>query len=156
MIIRVVIAHRGFNLRQARIEMFERSRIAFGVAAVAVKHVEVDQVGKDQTARVLLERMNRLVDRLLVVLRGQVFGHTHRIVDRSNLADANHVEIFILQGRQQIFARRRHGIVVTVLGAIEISGLAQKRPRDHASDFVFAIEYALARFRKSHKADRAE
>jgi hypothetical protein len=64
----IIIAHCRFNMRHARVEMFESARVAFRVAAVAVEHVEVDQVGKDQTARVLLERMNRLINRLLVVL----------------------------------------------------------------------------------------
>ena len=40
----IVRTHRGFDLGPARIEMFQRARIAFSVAAMTVKHVEVNQV----------------------------------------------------------------------------------------------------------------
>ncbi len=40
----IVVAHRGFDLRQTRVEVFERSGVAFSVATMAVKHVEVDEV----------------------------------------------------------------------------------------------------------------
>ena len=46
----VVVTHRGFDLGQARIEVFERFRVAFGVAAVTVEHVEIDEVREDQSA----------------------------------------------------------------------------------------------------------
>ena len=42
----------GFDLGQAAIEMFEGTRVAFRVATVAVKHVEIDKVAKDKTCGV--------------------------------------------------------------------------------------------------------
>src|SRR6266545_2332453 len=90
-------AHCRLNMRQARIEMLERARVTLSVSAMAVKHVEVDQVGKNQSTRFLLERADSLIDRLLVVLCCQIPGHSQRIVNRSNLAYANHVESLVFQ-----------------------------------------------------------
>ena len=90
----------------------------------------------------LLQRFDRLIDRLFVVLRRQILRYTHRIVNRRDLSDTNDVEIFIGERRQKVLTRRRHGVVVPVLRAIKRSGLAQERPRDHATHFVFAIKYA--------------
>ena len=89
---------------QAVVKMFQRLRVAFGVAAVAVEHVEIDKIAEDQAARIGVQRVDRLVDRLLVILRGQVLGHADRIVDRRDLADADDVEAGVLQQRQQISA----------------------------------------------------
>src|SRR6185503_6597664 len=72
----------------------------------------------------------------------QILSDTHRIVNRSDLPDTNYIEIFIGKRRQKILARRRHSVIVTVLSAIERSGLAQEWPRDYATHFVFAIKYA--------------
>src|SRR2546427_432963 len=73
----IPVIHCSFNLRQTRIEMFECARKAFSVATVAVEHVEINQIRKDQAARFTLQRLDRLIDRLLVVLRRQVLRDSH-------------------------------------------------------------------------------
>ena len=65
----IIVTHRGFNLRQTRVEVLERFRVTFRVAAMPVKHVEVNKVREDQSPRTLVQRRNRLHDRLFVVLR---------------------------------------------------------------------------------------
>src|SRR5713101_7284913 len=107
--------------------MLERARIAFGVAAMSVEHVKINEIGKNQSARVVLQSANRLIYRLLIVLGRQVLGHARRIVNRSDLADANDVQSVLAKCRQKIFTRRRHRIVMTILSAIKRAGRSKKR-----------------------------
>ena len=46
----IVVAHRLLNLRQAGVEFFERAGIAGDIVAMAVEHIEINQVGEDQAA----------------------------------------------------------------------------------------------------------
>ena len=137
--------------------MFQGLRVAFGVAAVAVEHVEIDKVAEDQAAGIGIEGVDGLVDGLFVILGGQVLGHAERIVDRGDLADTYDVKAGVLQQRQKIIGRRRNGVVVAVLGPFEIGGVAaEKWTRDHAADLVLALQDARGRSRRSHKDDRWE
>ena len=58
----VVVTHRRLDLRQSCVEMLERFRVAFRVAAVAIQHVEIDEVREDQTARRIVQRFDGLID----------------------------------------------------------------------------------------------
>jgi len=49
----VVVAHRGFDFRQAGVEMFESACVALHIAAMAVEHIEVHQVREDKAVRVV-------------------------------------------------------------------------------------------------------
>src|SRR4249919_702698 len=85
--------------------------------------------------------MNGLIDRLIVIFRGQVFGHAHRIVDRRYLADAYNVKAGIFQQRKQVIGRWRNGVIVTVLSSLEIGGgVPEKRTSDNTTDPVFAVQ----------------
>ena len=59
---KIAVAHRVFDFGQARVEVFEGARVAFRVAAVAVEHVEVNEVREDEAARVCAERRDGLVN----------------------------------------------------------------------------------------------
>src|SRR4030095_14655640 len=107
---------------------------------MSIEHVEVDEVRKDQSTRRLIQCRDRLIDRLLIVLRVQILRNTNRIVDRSNLPYADNIEVLISKGRQQILARRRNSLVVTILCPIEASRITQERTRNHSSNLVFPIQ----------------
>jgi hypothetical protein len=64
----VAVAELGHDLGEAGVEALEAAGVAFGVAAVAVDHVEVDQVGEDEGRPVgLAEEADGGVERGLVV-----------------------------------------------------------------------------------------
>ena len=44
-------AQRGEKRAEQRVEFLERTREAFHILAVSVEHVEIDQVGENQAAR---------------------------------------------------------------------------------------------------------
>ena len=48
--------------------MLERFRIAFGIAAMAVEHIEIDEIVKIKPVRIGIQSVDRLVDDLLVIL----------------------------------------------------------------------------------------
>ena len=80
-----------------------------------------------------------MVNGLVVVLRRQIFGYANRVVNRSDFADADDIEIVLLQSYQQILRRRSDGVIVTVFRALEIPFFADERTRNDAPDFVFAV-----------------
>ena len=46
----VIIAHGGFNLRPSGIEMLQRAGIPFRIAPVSIKHVEVNEIRKNEAS----------------------------------------------------------------------------------------------------------
>src|SRR5215213_2709211 len=122
--------------------MLKRFRVAFSVATMAIENDKVDEVREDQAARCIVEGFDRLIDRLLVVLRRQILSDTHRVVNRRDLPDTNNVKLFIFKRGQEVLAWRWHGVIVAILSTIKRSRLAQERTRDHTPDLVLAIEYA--------------
>ena len=51
----VVLAEQRFNLRQRRVEFFQRLRIARHIAAMAVNGIKIDEVDEDQPVYVFLQ-----------------------------------------------------------------------------------------------------
>src|SRR2546428_1205907 len=126
--------------------MLKSTRKPFRIASMAVKHVEIDKIGKDQTTGRLLQCVNSLIDRLGIVLRAEILRHSQRIVNRSNLPDTHHVEAFICQDWKKVFAGRGNGIVVSILSAVKRSWLTEKRSGNDAANFVLAIKHSSRRF----------
>ena len=88
----VCVAHRRLDFGEARVEVFEGARVAFRVAAVAVEHVEVNEVREDEAARVCAERRDGLVNRLVVVLAGEFLSDSGGVVDGGDFSDGDNVE----------------------------------------------------------------
>ena len=124
------------QLRQAAVEFFQAVGIAGDVAAVAEELVEVDEVGEDEIAVLrLADRLQRAVELALVLRRLQHLRHAAAGEDVGDLSDAEDVALHRHGEVEQRLARRRHGDVLAVAGALELAALlADEGPRDDAAD----------------------
>ena len=117
---------------------FERAGVALDVVAVAVQHVEIDQIDEDQAAvarRPCASRVFSMPSALVLVLssvsRCRAPGRRRRSCRRWTPARRRFASASSSMPRG-----RRHGVVVAVGGARERAGRADERPRDHAPHFV--------------------
>src|SRR5687768_10982761 len=126
----------GDELGQAAVEFFQAIRIAGGVAAMAVKLVEVDEIGEDEVAVPgLADRLERGVELALVVGRLQDARDAAAGKDVGDLADAEDVAAARLGDIEEGLARRRHGKILAMTRAPEVfAGLAEEGTSDHAAD----------------------
>ena len=81
---------RAGDLRQAHVEIRERRRVAVHIVAVAVQHVEVDEVHKAQAREVLRHRAQQRVDAVGVVLRAHGLCDAAPVENVGDLADRIH------------------------------------------------------------------
>src|SRR6266849_2349746 len=133
-------AELGEKRSEKRVEFFERARKAFDVLAMAEEHVEIHEVGKDQTGGAFTERGAKFVHAVGVAFRGDVLFDSAAVIDVVNLSNAEHRNILFQEDVEEHRLRRFDGIVMAALGALEISGRAEKGPRNDAPDAVLPIE----------------
>ena len=130
--------------RHARVEILERGGIAFHVPAMAIEHVEVDEVAEhDRAVRRGGQCLERRVEQRRVAGRLDRAAYAAVREDVGDLADADH----LATARDQLVEHGRrgrwHGIVAAVAGTDEIArNRADERPRDDAADPVFVDQLA--------------
>src|SRR5713101_8074323 len=69
------------ELSEKRVEFFERMRKAFYVLAMAEEHVEIHEVGKDQTGRTVTKRGAKFLHAVGVALCGEILCDSAAVVD---------------------------------------------------------------------------
>jgi hypothetical protein len=65
----IILSHRLLNLREPEIKLFKRACVTFDVVAMAVEHIEIDEIGEDETALRAAKGVKRLVHTALLFPR---------------------------------------------------------------------------------------
>ena len=140
----IIVPHDFHDLGKPIVEVLECVRIAVDITPVAVEHVEIDEIGEDDRVVVVFpDRFEGRVEKRRVavcldLLRDALVG-----IDIGYLADADDIAALL----HELIEHGRHvwrrGQVATVPGAyVGIGSVADKRPRDDATDVVFVDEFA--------------
>ena len=133
--------HGLLQRRQRVVEPAQRTGVAVGVFAVAIHHVELDQVAEDDATRRAPQELHRRGDGRIVVQR--VRGGRNRAAgeDLRDLANALHLqtgaggEIKEMRG-----GGRQRPVPPRLVIACVVPAGARKRAGDDASDGVLAAE----------------
>ena len=140
----VAVAHHGQRLRHARIECFQRCRVARNVAPVAEIGVEVDEVGEHQVAvaRIVHGGERRIEQRhvagALAHLADAAMGE-----DVADLADADDRAAHRREPVADRVFRRRYRIVAPVRRPFEVFRIGAKEGAgDHPADIEWIDQFA--------------
>src|SRR5262245_2082328 len=124
------------RLRQLRIEGLKGGGIAPWIAAMAVEHVEIDEIGEQKPA--VLESGHggeRRFEERLVAHRLDLAPGARMRIDVADLANRHHLTPSLREPVEQGRRRRRYRIILAVAGAREIARIrADKGPGDDAAD----------------------
>jgi len=122
--------------RQPVIEGLQRCRIARDIAAMTVKHVEIDEVGEDQIAVPgLVHRPQRRLEKSVIAACLVAPGHALMSKDIVDLADSDDLPPGFLRNVEKRRSGRRDGIVLAVTGACKaLLRRADEGARDHPAD----------------------
>src|SRR3954447_16468764 len=107
---------------------------------MAIKHVEIHQIAKDQSTRALAKGSSELVHAVCIALCGDVIFYAATVVDVVNLADPEHRHAALLQYIEQHRLRRIHRVVVPPRSTHKVPSLACKRPCNDAPYAMRAIQ----------------
>src|SRR5260370_9145814 len=141
------------EVRKQTVELFERFCESLNVFPVAIEHVEIHQVAKNESALALTDCRRQFLHAVRVTLCGDVFFHSAAIVNVMNLANSENTHFLFRKNVHQHRPRRINSIIVPPRGPHEVSRRSGKRPRDHAShavrpiqqfpcDFAHAVEFS--------------
>src|SRR5713226_4330146 len=125
---------------EKRVEFFERAGKPFDVLAMAEEHVEIHEVGKDETGGTVTKRGAEFLHAVGVAFCGDVLLDSAPVIDVVNLSNTEHRNILFQENVEKHGLWRFDGIVMAALGALEVSGRAKKGPRNDASDAMPPIE----------------
>src|SRR5215471_14740993 len=103
---------------------------------MAVKLVEVHQVGEDETSLQLAKRLERLRHAVCVVFGLLVILNAAAQEDVEYLAHAKYSNMFSVELIEEHAFWRRNRVVATIGRTRERAGLSNERARDHAADLV--------------------
>ncbi len=116
------------------VELLERAAVPGGVVAVAVEHVEVDQVHEDEPAVDRLEEALGPGEPVGVAVGVDLVGDALAVEDVGDLPHPYHRDPVVHQALQHRGRRRRDGEVLAVVGPRVGPGDPHERPRDDARD----------------------
>src|SRR5450432_1417608 len=136
----IVRTQGALEFRHPGVELLERVAVAFDIVAVAELLVEIDQIHVDQPGILGLHGFERLRHAFGVVRGLGGFADTPAQEDIENLADTVDEDAAVVELIEQHALGRRHGVIMAIGGAREITGRADERPRNHAADFVRAAQ----------------
>src|SRR5712692_5292000 len=117
-------AELGEKRSEKRVEFFERAGKAFDVLAMAEEHVEIHEVGKDETGGAVTERGAEFLHAVGVAFCGDILCDSAAVIDVVNLPNAEHRNILFQENVEEHGPRRFDGVVMAALGALEITGPA--------------------------------
>jgi len=137
---------RLFESRHPGIELLESGAVALHIVTMPILLIEIHQIDEDQAAVERVHGAQSFGHTVGVGFRFFVFADSTAQKHVENLADAEDVDVLIGQAVEQHPARRRHRIIVAIGRALKGTGLADKRTRDDASNFVRAPQDLARRF----------
>ncbi len=128
--------HAAMHVGQPPVEGFQRCRIAGHVAAMAVIHVEIDEIGEHQVARCrLFDCLQRFFHDGMVAGGLDDTGDALMGENVADLADRMHPVTRLHHPVEQRRFRRKHGKIAPVACALEGgTGLADEGTRNDPSD----------------------
>ena len=94
----VGVVQRSQKLFQPGVEFFQGFCKTFHVFAVAIEHVEIDQIAEDEALRVGLEGFGKFGHAVGVAGGGNVIFYAAAVVDVVDFADAEDGDIFFGEG----------------------------------------------------------
>ena len=134
----IVLAHLRLNLRQLRVKRFQRGGVALHIAAMAVDHIKIHEINKQQAVEILVHRLKRRLHAGRVARRMVAPGDAAMVEDVLNLAHAvNRLAVF---GQNVAHRLGRLGAEIAArAGALERARVvADKRTRDDAAHLQLA------------------
>ncbi len=136
----VGILKRSEKRAEERVEFLKRAGEAFHVFAMAVEHVEIDEIREDEPARLARERFGELGYAVGIIFCGDVIGDATPVVDVVNFADAENGNFCVGEHIEKHGARRLDGIIVAALGATIIPWRAGERTSDDATNTMRSLK----------------
>src|SRR6266851_1528061 len=141
------------ELRKHAVKFFQRFCKSLHILPVAIQHVEIHQIAKNESALAFANRGCHFLHAVGVAVRRDVLFDSAAIVNVMNLANSENANFALRENIHQHRLRRIHGIIVPPRGPHEVSRRSRKRPRDHAShavrpiqqfpcDFAHAVEFS--------------
>src|SRR6266550_3894670 len=128
------------ELRKQAVKFFQRSCKSLNIFPVAVQHVEIHQVAKNEPAFALADCYRQFFHAVGVALRGHVFFDSAAVVNVMNLADTKHANFTLRENIHQHRLRRVHRIIMPPRRPNIVSRHSREGPRDHASHAVRPIQ----------------
>src|ERR1700751_2226703 len=107
---------------------------------MAVEHVEINQICKNEPLRALGDRFGEFRHAIGIILCRNVIVHASPVVNVVDLADAEHRSAALGEKIEQHWLRRLDGIVMAPLRALKIAWLSCKRTRDHATHAIGSVK----------------
>ena len=143
----VALPHPGDEVGKELVELGGSSSVACHIAAVAVEHIEIDEVHEGQTLEVAGLQSLGEGDAVGVAGGLNFFRHALAVEDVENFADRDDVPARVLQQVQHGLARRLEAQVVAVGGAVEgIGSMAEEGACDDAAHAVLALQHLAGNF----------
>ena len=138
----VALPHPGDEVGHELVELGGGGGIARHIAAVAVEHIEIDEVHEGQTLEVAGLQSLGEGDAVGVAGGLDLLRHALAVEDVENFAHGDDVLACIFQQVQHGLAGRLEAQVVAVGGAVEgVGGVAEEGAGDDAAHAVFALQH---------------
>jgi len=136
-----VVASEGCEkLSELRVEFLERAGESFDVLAMAVEHVEVDEVAEDEAGWAFANRGSEFGHAIRVGTGGDVVGDAAAIVNIVNFADAKNGNVLFGEHIEQHGHGRVDGVIMAAWRAHEVAGRSGERAGDDAADAVRPLQ----------------
>src|SRR5882762_3034735 len=128
------------ELRKGAVKCFQRFGESLHVFPVAVQHVEIHQVAKNESALAFADRRRQFFHAVGVALCRHVFFDSAAVVNVMNLANSENANFTLRENIHQHRLGRIHRIIMPPRRPNIMSGHSRKWPREHPSHAVRPIQ----------------
>src|SRR6266478_1079466 len=128
------------ELRKRAVKFFQRFGESLHVFPVAVQHVEIHQVAKNESALAFADRRRQFFHAVGVALCRHVFFDSAAVVNVMNLANSENANFTLRENIHQHRLRRIYRIIMPPRRPNIMSGHSREWPRDHPSHAVRPIQ----------------
>jgi len=134
------------EIGEGGVEFFEGAGKAFNVFAMAVEHVEVDEIAEDEAVGTFVKRGDEFVDAVGVGSGCDVVADAAAVVDVVDFADAEDGDALFGEDVEKHGFGRVDGVVVASRSTCEVAGSAVERAGDDATNAVGALQKFAGNF----------
>ena len=128
------------KIAQQRVELFQRLRKPFDIFAMAIQHVEIHEVAKNQSISAFVNRSRQFLHSIGIRFCGDVLLHSAAIINVVNLADAEDLHTFFGKHVHQHRSRRIDRVIMSSRSARETSRRSRKRPCNYPSHAMWPVQ----------------
>ena len=125
---------------QQAIKLFQRFGEPFHVFPVAIQHVEIHEVAKNQPPFPLLRRRRQFLHAVGIALGGDVFLDAAPVINVMNLANSEDAHFALGKNIQEHGLRRIDGVIMPPRRPHKISGNSRERPGNDAPHAVRPVQ----------------